>query len=140
MKIIMRKVEVYKVEELRDLYKIQISLQQKNLNSKIKWALQELANNVIEYEEKAKILLNKNSIIVSIALNSITEESIKIIKASIDEIKKNKGNFIKNKSKNNYEYGGYGLRSIFKMGFSFRMVRTEESVLLICRLKGDCNV
>ena len=136
----MRKVEVYKVEELRDLYKIQISLQQKNLNSKIKWALQELANNVIEYEEKAKILLNKNSIIVSIALNSITEESIKIIKASIDEIKKNKGNFIKNKSKNNYEYGGYGLRSIFKMGFSFRMVRTEESVLLICRLKGDCNV
>jgi len=136
----MRKVEVYKVEELRDLYKIQLSLQQKNLNSKIKWALQELANNVIEYEEKAKILLNKNSIIVSIALDSITEDSIKIIRASIDEIKKNKGNFIKNKSKNNYNYGGYGLRSIFKMGFSFRMFKTEESVLLICRLKGDYNV
>lgn len=130
-----RNHDYYKIEKERDLYFMQRAIFDKASDSKVKWVAQELANNILEYNEKGAILMNGSLVIAKIKLNSITKDSIDIIKKAICSIESSDNLMnVEQKTKNNYTYGGLGLLSIHKMGFKYRYFITKDFFIIACKL------
>lgn len=123
----------FEVSKLEDLYHIQMTIKKYKYDSKIKWILQEMANNIIEYQERGKIHVHENYIITMIDLKTLREECYDTIKNAIMELNKKDKKFQKIKSRNNYNYGGYGFKAIHEMGFEFKLYRTKNNLAIVCK-------
>jgi hypothetical protein len=127
----------YVIEEEEDLFKLQIGLMDKKSDSKIKWVAQELANNIVEYQEKGSISVNGRLVVASIDKNTMSSKSIEIVKLAIKDIEDKDTTFnTEVGSKHNYKYGGLGFVSISKMGFKYKIMDFTNNLLIICKIKN----
>jgi len=125
----------YKVEKESDLYAMQKAILDKNSSGKVKWVAQELANNILEYNEKGEIHMNGTLVMAKIRLDTISDTSIKIIKRSLCNLDESTNLMnTEQKTKNSYTYGGLGLLSIHKMGFKYRYIITKDFFIIACKL------
>ena len=125
----------FTIEKETDIFNLQIGLKDKKSDSKIKWVAQELANNIVEYQEKGNISVNGRMVIASIDKKSLSSKSKEVIKLAIKDIENKKTNFNDSiESKHNYKYGGLGFISIHKMGFGFRVMDFKNKFLIVCKL------
>jgi hypothetical protein len=130
--------KVYRIEEADDLYNLQLDLKTRNSSSRVKWTAQELANNIVEYNEKADLSINGKTVVASIDLDTISPQSIDIINYSIKNLESKEPIFTSQpRSKNSYTYGGLGFISIFRMGFKYKTMKFKNKFMIICKLNTN---